>query len=38
MNEQYLRRIEEEQEREMHQFEEKIRKEVSFYLFHVVLR
>lgn len=32
MNEKYLRRIEEDQEREMHQLEAKIRKEVRVYL------
>jgi hypothetical protein len=31
MNEKYLRRIEEDQEREMRLLEEKIRKEVSFF-------
>jgi hypothetical protein len=35
MNEKYLRRIEEDQEREMRQLEEKIRKEVSLVLFWI---
>ena len=33
MNEKFLKRIEEDQEREMRQLEEKTRKQVSFYLF-----
>ena len=33
MNEKYLRRIEEDQEREMRQLEEKIRQEVELDLF-----
>ena len=31
MNEKYLRRIEEDQEREMRQLEEKVRKEVCIF-------
>jgi hypothetical protein len=38
MNEKYLRRIEEDQEREMRQLEEKIRKEVSLVLFWIFLK
>jgi hypothetical protein len=36
MNEKYLRRIEEDQEREMRYLEEKIRKEVCVRLFHIL--
>ena len=35
MNEKYLRRIEEDQEREMNQLETKIRKEVCLLLLYI---